>query len=75
MMPSLRLIYKQNISAQLLMENSDGSKRLSSETSTDDSFQNDNSDISKSVYLQEPEYMKEELKLMEFSDDTKSNSW
>ena len=57
------------------MENSDGSKRLSSETSTDDSFQNDNSDISKSVYLQEPEYMKEELKLMEFSDDTKSNSW
>ena len=75
MMSSLRLIYKQNISAQLLMENSDGSKRLSSETSTDESFQNDNSDISKSVYLQEPEYMKEELKLMEFSDDTKSNSW
>ena len=75
MMSSLRLMYKQNISAQLLMENSDGSKRLSSETSTDDSFQNDNSDISKSVYLQEPEYMKEELKLMEFSDDTKSNSW
>ena len=63
---------------QLTMEISDGSESLSSEVNTGGSSESCNSDITKDYfscsYIGEPEYDQEELKSMEFSDDTKTNS-
>ena len=59
------------------MEISNGSESLSSEINTDCSSESGNSDITKDDfscgYVGEPEYIKEELQSMEFSDDTKTN--
>ena len=61
------------------MQMSDGrDESLSSKISTDSSFESGDGNISKDDfsfgYVGEPEYKKEALKLMEFSDDNKSNS-
>ena len=73
-----QIAYRQNILTQFAMQISDGHKSLSSEISTDGSFESGDSDISEDDflfgYVEELEYKKEELKSMELSDDNKSNS-
>ena len=60
------------------MEISDRTKSLSSEINTDSSSESGDSNITENNfwcgYVGEPEYDKEELKSMEFSDDKKTNS-
>lgn len=67
----------KNILTKLMMEISDGSESLSSKINTDGSFESGDSNISKddlsSGYVWEPEYNEEELKFMQFSNDTKRN--
>ena len=71
-------LYRHNKLTQLTVEISDESESLSSEGNTDGRFESGDFDISKDDfscgYVGEPEYNKEELKSMEFSDDTKSDS-
>ena len=71
-------LYRQNKLTQLTAEISDESESISSEENTDGRFESGDFDISKDDFLcgyaGEPEYNKEELKSMEFSDDTKRDS-
>ena len=71
-------LYRHDKLTQLTVEISDESESLSSEGNTDGRFESGDFDISKDDFLcgyaGEPEYNKEELKSMEFSDDTKSDS-
>ena len=71
-------LYRQYKLTQLTVEISHESESLSSEGNTDGRFESGDFNISKDDflcgYVGEPEYNKEELKPMEFSDDTKSDS-